>query len=165
MASLPVLAQGVMRSTSALGSLARAKACGAVTTEGPAGFASINLWNRLRMWVLDGTPSSSASSTATGAAQEMVLESLESLGQFQERSTVAQGARLPLDHHQVMTPVIHCPSRAVMGPVDDARMLADDMAFRRDHQLVGIDPQADRSVGKRRRHAVAVTLQMDQAGR
>jgi hypothetical protein len=52
-----------------------------------------------------------------------------------------------------------------MGPVDDARMLADDMAFRRDHKLVGIDPQADRSVGKRRRHAVAVTLQVDQASR
>ena len=43
--------------------------------------------------------------------------------------------------------------------------IADNIAFRHHHKFVVIDPQADRSVGKGRRHAVAVTLQMDQAGR
>ena len=71
---------------------------------------------------------------ATNTAQEVVLQSLECLRQFQERGTVAQGTRLSLDHRQVMTPVIHGPPWPVMGPVDDARVLADDMAFRRDHK-------------------------------
>jgi hypothetical protein len=35
-----------------------------------------------------------------------------------------------------------------MRPVDDARVLADNMTFGHDHKVVGIDPQADRSVGK-----------------
>jgi hypothetical protein len=102
---------------------------------------------------------------ATGAAQEVVLQSLESIGQFQERGRRC-AERLAFSGSPPDNGASHTRSaRARMRPVDDARVLADNMAFRHDHKLVGIDPQADRSVGKRRRHAVAVALQMDQSSR
>ena len=51
-----------------------------------------------------------------------------------------------------------------MRPFDNAMVFTNDLPFRRNHQPVGIDPQADRPVGKSGRHAVAVALKMDQAG-
>jgi len=52
-----------------------------------------------------------------------------------------------------------------MRPLDDAAVLAHDLPFRGNHNPLRIDPEADRPVGEGRRHAVAIALQMDQAGR
>ena len=46
---------------------------------------------------------------------------------------------------------------------DDAWMLADDLPFRHKN-LVRINPNTDRPIGKRGRHAVAVAVQVNQAG-
>ncbi|MNS93688.1 hypothetical protein D3C71_1553380 [compost metagenome] len=51
-----------------------------------------------------------------------------------------------------------------MGAIDDATMLADDLALRSDHDTIRIDPQAHRSIGKGCGDAVAIALQMDEAG-
>lgn len=42
----------------------------------------------------------------------MALKPLERLEQFEERRTIAQGARLALDHSQIMVPVVN---RALPG--------------------------------------------------
>ncbi|MNE41194.1 hypothetical protein D3C80_1352530 [compost metagenome] len=52
-----------------------------------------------------------------------------------------------------------------MGAIDDATMLADDLALRSNHDTIRIDPQAHRSIGEGCRDAVAIALQMDEAGR
>ncbi|MNL65781.1 hypothetical protein D3C87_1901650 [compost metagenome] len=52
-----------------------------------------------------------------------------------------------------------------MGTIDDAPVLADDLAFGRDHDTIRIDPEAHRSIGEGCRNAVAITLQMHEAGR
>lgn len=39
---------------------------------------------------------------AAGVAQQMSLQPLEGLGQFEEGSAVAQGAGLSLDHRQIV---------------------------------------------------------------
>jgi hypothetical protein len=78
----------------------------------------------------------------------MLLQMFESIGQFRERRTVAQRSRLTLDHRQIMTPIIDRLPWRLMGTVDDAAMFADDLAFRHDHEPVGIDAQADRPVGE-----------------
>ncbi len=52
-----------------------------------------------------------------------------------------------------------------MRSVDDAMVLADDHALCSNDDPIGIDPEADRTIGKRGRHAVAIALQMHQAGR
>ena len=52
-----------------------------------------------------------------------------------------------------------------MRPLDDAAVLADELPFGGNHDPFRIDPEADRPVGEGCRHAVAVALQMDQAGR
>src|SRR5580692_3939660 len=64
-----------------------------------------------------------------------------------------------------MTPIVDCAPRPVMDPLDDPMMLTDDLTFRHDDQRVGINPQADGPVGKGSRHAVTVTIEMNQAGR
>jgi hypothetical protein len=52
-----------------------------------------------------------------------------------------------------------------MRALDHPPVLADDLPLGCDDEPVGVDPQADRAVGKRRRDAVAVPLEADQAGR
>lgn len=98
-------------------------------------------------------------------AQQMPLQPLEGLGQFEERRAVAQGARFALDHRQIMPPVIDGVAGAIMGSVDDALMLAYHLSFRHDQEATGIDPQADRPIGEGCWHAVAIALQVNQAGR
>jgi hypothetical protein len=44
-------------------------------------------------------------------------------------------------------------------------MLADDLSLGDDDDAFRVHPQADRAVGERRRHAVAIAVQMDQARR
>jgi hypothetical protein len=52
-----------------------------------------------------------------------------------------------------------------MRAIDDAAMLADDHALRRDNDAIGIDPKAHGPIGKGCRDAVAIALQMNEAGR
>jgi hypothetical protein len=44
-------------------------------------------------------------------------------------------------------------------------VFADDLPFGGDNNAFGIDSYADRAIGERRRHAVAIAVQMDQACR
>ena len=44
-------------------------------------------------------------------------------------------------------------------------MLAQDLPFRSDHEAIGVDPEADWSIGKGGGDAVAIALEADQAGR
>lgn len=64
-----------------------------------------------------------------------------------------------------MPPVIDSPALAIMGASEHPLMLADRLPLSDDHDPVGIDPQAHRAVGEGRRHAVAIALQVDEAGR
>src|SRR5690606_28702623 len=74
-------------------------------------------------------------------------------------------AGLTLHDRQIVPPVVDRLARPIVGAVDDAAMLTDDLAFRSDHDTIRIDPQAHWSIGERGRHAVAIALQMDEAGR
>ena len=56
-------------------------------------------------------------------------------------------------------------AKPIMRPLDDAAVLAHDLPLRGNHDAFRIDPKADRPVGEGGRHAVAVALQMDEAGR
>lgn len=47
-----------------------------------------------------------------------------------------------------MPPVVDCPWRQVMGPLDQPSMLAQDLALGSHDNPFGIDPQADRTVRK-----------------
>ena len=96
---------------------------------------------------------------------QMLLQPPKGIRQFHERCTVTQGARLTLEDRQRVAPVVNGMSRTVMAAVDHALMLANDLPFRHYFEAVGIDPQADRAIGEGGRHAVAIALQMDEAGR
>lgn len=52
-----------------------------------------------------------------------------------------------------------------MGELDDPVMLAQDLAFSCDYDPIRVYPKADRAVGERCRHAVAVALKVYEAGR
>ena len=97
-------------------------------------------------------------------AQQMTLQPLEGLGQFEDRRAVAQGPRFALDHRQIMAPVIDGVPRTIMGSVYDALMFAYDLSLGDDQEAVGIDPQADRPIGEGRRHAVAVAPKASDCG-
>lgn len=71
---------------------------------------------------------------------------------------------LALQHRQVVTPVVDGLASAMVVALDQALMLTDDLAFGRDNQAIRVDPQAHRPIGIRRWHAVAVALEVDQAG-
>lgn len=102
---------------------------------------------------------------AAGRAQQMPLQPLEGVGQIKERRPVAQGVGLALDDRQVMSPVINGVAGAIMRAVDDALVLAHDLPLGDNQEAVGVDPEADRAVGKGGGHAVAVALEMNEAGR
>ena len=85
--------------------------------------------------------------------------------QFGEGRSIAQGARLALDDRQIVPPVVDGASRQMVGSLDDPWMFAQDPPLGGHDDALGIDPHADRTVGERRRHAVAIALQVDEAGR
>ena len=70
-----------------------------------------------------------------------------------------------------MPPIMDCLRWQVVAALDHAVMFAQDIAlgrvtpkacFQHDDQSVGIDPQADRAVGKGRRNAIAIAFEADQ---
>src|SRR5690606_19540104 len=101
---------------------------------------------------------------AAGLPEQVLLQPFEGFGEFSKGSAVAQSTGLALDDRQIVTPVVDGATGAVMRPLDDAGMLAYDMPLRGNHDPFWIDPEADWPIGEGRRHAVAIALQMDQAG-
>jgi hypothetical protein len=93
------------------------------------------------------------------------LEAAEPLGQLAERGAVAQGAGLALHDAEVVAPVVDSARRPVVAAGEDPAMLGDDAALGRDHDPFGAGTYAHRAVGEGGRHAVAVALEGDEAGR
>ena len=62
-----------------------------------------------------------------------------------------------------MAPIVDRPWWQLVAALDHPHMLAEDMPFGSDHQALRVDPQADRAVGERRRNAVAIAFEADQA--
>ena len=73
-------------------------------------------------------------------------------------------ARFALDHRQIVPPIVAGATRDVVGALDDAGVLAHDLALGHHDQPLGIHPQADRSVGERGWDAVAIGLEVYQVG-
>src|SRR6185369_6467104 len=95
---------------------------------------------------------------------ERRLEALEAIGKFSKGSAVPQRTGLALQDRKVMPPVVNGVAE-VMPAVDDSLVFGNDVAFSSNHQMIGIDPQADRPIGKRGRDAITVTFEVDQTGR
>ncbi len=98
-------------------------------------------------------------------ARELALELPERIGHVRERGTIAQGSGLALDHRQIMPPVIDRSPAGMMRSIDDPAVLAQDLPLGGDHDSIGVNPQADRAVGERCRHAVAHALEAHETGR
>ncbi len=90
--------------------------------------------------------------------EQVALQATERLGEINERRPVAEGAGLALDHRQIVSPVIDRAARLVMRALDNARVLAQDLTLGHDNDPFGVNPQADRPVGERGRHAVAIAV-------
>jgi hypothetical protein len=98
--------------------------------------------------------------------EHALLQSPEGRRQFDERRAIAQGSGLALNDRQIAPPVVNrCCALPFVGAGKDAAMLAHDLPLGDDDNALGIHPQADRTIGERRRHAVAIAVQMDQARR
>ena len=97
--------------------------------------------------------------------EQVALQATERLGQINERSAITQGAGLALDHRQIVPPVVDRASRLVMGALDKARVLTQDLPLGHDGDPFGVNPQADRPVGEGGRHAVAIAIEVHQARR
>jgi hypothetical protein len=98
--------------------------------------------------------------------EHALLQSPEGGRQFDERRAVTQGSRLALNDREIVPPVVNrCGALPFVGAGKNAAMLAHDLPLGDDDDALGIHPQADRTIGERRRHAVAIAVQMDQARR
>src|SRR5208337_2222816 len=99
---------------------------------------------------------------AAGTLEKLALQEPEGLGQVNEGRAIAQSAGLALDYRQIMAPVINRSSRLMMRTLDDPRMFAQDLPFSRNDDPLRVNPNADRPIGERGRHAVAVALQVNE---
>src|SRR3984885_4959616 len=98
--------------------------------------------------------------------EHTLLQSPERRRQFGEGRAVAQGSRLALNDRQIVPPVVdRGRALAFVRASKEAAMLADNLPLGDDDDALGIHPNADRTIGERRWHAVAIALQMDQACR
>jgi len=77
----------------------------------------------------------------------------------------AQSAGFALDDRKVMPPVVDRPRWQVMGALDQSWMFTEHLSLGGDDDPLGVDAQADGPVGKGCRHAVAIALEVDEAGR
>ena len=98
--------------------------------------------------------------------EHALLQSSEGEREFGEWRAIAQGSRLALQDRQIV-PSIENGRRtlALVRAGKDSTVFADDLPFGDDDDTLGIDPHADRAIGERRRHAITIALQMDQARR
>ena len=79
-------------------------------------------------------------------AEHQILQLAEGCGQLREGSAIAQCPRLALDDRQIVPPVVDCARRQVMGPLDQPRMLTQNLGLGGHDKPIRIDPQADRAV-------------------
>lgn len=92
------------------------------------------------------------------------LQALELGGELAERRAVAERSWLALQDGQVVAPVEDRPAGPMVAG-DFADMLGDGLTLRDENQAVAVGLDADGSIGKRRRDAVSIALERDQAGR
>ena len=105
-------------------------------------------------------------SVAARRLEHALLEDSEGGRKFGERRAIAQGSGFTLDDGQVVPPIENGRrALALVGAGEDAGVFADDLPLGGDDDALGIDPHADRLIGERGRHAVAVAVEMDQARR
>ena len=105
-------------------------------------------------------------SVAARRLQQALLQRPEGRRQFGEGRAIAQSSGLALDDRQIVPPVVNC--RAAHQPVgtgEDAGVLAHDLPFGGDDDALRVHPHADGAIGEGRWHAVAIALQVDEAGR
>ena len=102
---------------------------------------------------------------AAWRSQQTLLQGAKRLRQFCKRRAVAQGARFALDDREIVPPVVDRCARMIMRTNEDPTMLANHLPLSDDNDALGIDPQADRTIGEGSRHAVAIALEMDEASR
>lgn len=101
---------------------------------------------------------------AAGAFEEHVLQALEDRREFDERRTVAQGARLALGHGPMVSPVVGRAVLMVMAAGDESVVVGNHHAFGDGDQPLCVDPRAHRPVGERQGHAAAEPPERYQAG-
>ena len=77
---------------------------------------------------------------APGLLEKMLLQPPERFRQFGERRAVTQGARLALDHREIVAPIIDGAAGQMMRPLDEPRVFADDLPFGNDNDAVWINP-------------------------
>ena len=102
---------------------------------------------------------------STRTAQELALQLLEGLWELQERRAITQCPRLALDYCQIVPPVIDCPPSGVVRSVDNPSMFAQDLTLGGHDDPLGIDPDANRAVGKGCWDAIPIAFKADQADR
>src|SRR5579871_6250434 len=95
-----------------------------------------------------------------------LLKGPESWRQLGEGCAVTQSSRLALNDRQIVPPVKDGRrALALMRTGEDAAVLADNLTFGGDDDALRVNSHADGSIGERRRHAVAVAVEVDQACR
>lgn len=72
--------------------------------------------------------------------EQVLLQGPECIGKFDEWCTVAKRTWLALHYGQVVPPVVDRLSWPVVGAINDATMLANDLSFCGDHNTVWINP-------------------------
>ncbi|MNY02987.1 hypothetical protein D3C86_1355820 [compost metagenome] len=103
-------------------------------------------------------------SIATRLFEQVLLQRSEGFGKIDERRTIAKSARFALHDREIVPPIVNRLPRSVMRPADDAKMLAYDQTLRCNNDTVWINSNADGSVGKGCRNAVAIAIEVNQAG-
>ncbi len=97
--------------------------------------------------------------------EQVLLQGPECIGELGERCAIAKRTWLALHDRQIMPSIVDRLARPVVGAINNATMLANDLSFCGDHNTVWVNPEAYRPIGEGRRDAVAIALQMHEAGR
>lgn len=90
----------------------------------------------------------------------MILQLSEVSRQFEERRAIPKRSGLALNNHPIVPPVADRPCWQHVAALYHTGMFPQDVALGRNHQRVGIDPQADGPVRKRSRDTVAIASKL-----
>jgi hypothetical protein len=98
--------------------------------------------------------------------EHALLKCPEGRRQLGEGRAVAQSTRLTLNDGEIVPPVEDGGrARALVGTREDAGVLADDLPLGGDDDTLGVNPHANGPIGERRRHAIPIAVEVDQACR
>lgn len=95
----------------------------------------------------------------------MLLQGSEGFGKFGEGRAIAKSAGLTLNDRQIVPPIVDRLSWAIMRAADDTMVFANNQAFRSHNNTIGIDSEADWTIGEGCRNAVSVPIEVHEAGR